>query len=190
MSGRHRDSVLVRVVSLSILAAGCAMDRSGYAGLAGDVTPDAALGREAGAGPAEGGAEAGGPDARSDGATEDASFDAAREAGAGDTGGPADLGAPDSRAPDLGPPDLGPPDLGPPDLGPPDLGPPDPPDAGPRSCADIYGGLGGFILCVETPTECELYTRHGSGGTCASACAAYGGACIRRWRDADGAGNE
>jgi len=63
-------------------------------------------------------------------------------------------------------------------------------DAGPPSCDTLYGGASGYILCVETPTECEFYTTNNRVRTCSSTCASFGGTCLRRWRDAAGAGNE
>jgi len=63
-------------------------------------------------------------------------------------------------------------------------------DAGPPSCDALYGSASGYILCVETPTECEFYTTLDRVRTCESTCADFGGSCLRRWRDENGAGNE
>jgi len=138
-------------------------------------------------------------DAREAGATDSARPDAGRQdAEAMDTGpdrsdaGPPDAGPPDAGPPDAGPPDAGPPDAGPPDAGPPDAGPPDagPPDAGPRPCRDIYGPAPSYFECAERATECEFYVAlGGSTANCAALCAAYGGACIRGFRESEAAGD-
>lgn len=63
-------------------------------------------------------------------------------------------------------------------------------DAGPPSCDSRYGGATGYIYCTETPTECEFFARMDGVRTCTSTCAAFGGTCLRRWRDEDFPGGE
>jgi hypothetical protein len=112
----------------------------------------------------------------------------AREAGAADSARP-DAGREDAQAIDTGPdgPDAGPPDAGPPDAGPPDAGPP---DAGPRPCRDVYGAAPSYFECAERDTECEFYVALGGSTTnCTALCAAYGGACIRGFRESEAAGD-
>lgn len=87
---------------------------------------------------------------------------------AGDGGAPAeDGGAPDAGAPDAGEPDAGFPDAG-------------FPDAGPPPCADVFGGVTGFVLCAETPVACELNANTGAyaPNTCRTVCESVGKACL------------
>lgn len=44
------------------------------------------------------------------------------------------------------------------------------------SCAQIYGAAPGYILCVETDTECHFNAT--TNGTCLDMCMAYGGGCL------------
>lgn len=191
------------MLSASIVMGGCFVDRSGIAGTnavdaATDASPrDADVGRDASFGDASW-LDSGALDAE---AGDAGPLDASKpdsggfDAGAFDSG-PSDGGAPDTGTLDSGPADSGTPDTGTPDSGPADSGMLDsgPPDSGPPSCDDIYGAASGYVFCGEpNPGECEFYTSHGPSESCRSLCAALSGrgnACVRRWRDEEGAGNE
>jgi len=56
-------------------------------------------------------------------------------------------------------------------------------DAGPPTCDDLYGGAVDYLFCASTPTECEFFTTQDRIRTCNSTCEAFGGTCLRRWRD-------
>lgn len=79
-----------------------------------------------------------------------------------------DQAPPDQVAPDQVPLDQAPPDLLVPDQPGPDL--PKPP------CNTTYGGVSGYVLCLETATECTFFFTSGS---CDSKCQAHGGTCIK-----------
>jgi hypothetical protein len=53
------------------------------------------------------------------------------------------------------------------------------------SCSDVFGSLGGFVLCTETATTCRFYTT--VDGTCNARCALVGAACVGA-EDDDSAG--
>lgn len=68
------------------------------------------------------------------------------------------------------------------DAGPPDAGPPDP---APPSCDSQYGTAESYLLCTQSPTECEFSVLLG-GSTCRDLCSSLGGRCIRGYAGTEG----
>ena len=114
-----------------------------------------------------------------DGLTGDTAVDSASDAGTPDdtsvlmdTIAPTDTSSPsDSAVPPDVPSDSGAPDTGSPDTGSPDTGTTLP------SCDSTYGSTGEYLLCEETATTCEFYTRPSERSTCDEICEDGGGTC-------------
>lgn len=138
---------------------GCALDRAGLGAEGADATPTP---RDAGP----------------------AGLDASRVDAAGeDSGRPLDGSRGDAGSIDASGIDAGRLDAGRPDAGRPDAGRP---DAGPRRCRDIYGTAPSYIECFERGTECEFYVDLDSATpSCADVCRAFGGMCLRTYREAE-----